>query len=107
MAQGRSRTETQSRQLNGFSSGNNPKAGAFARMQKITQQRRSLPIASVEKRLAEEVKSNDTLIVVGETGSGKTTQLPQFLFDAGFCHDGKTIGITQPRRVAAVKLQDG
>ncbi|KAI9091959.1 hypothetical protein K1719_027894 [Acacia pycnantha] len=33
--------------------------------------------------------------------SGKTTQLPQFLFDAGFCHDGKVIGITQPRPVAA------
>ncbi|KAI9111958.1 hypothetical protein K1719_017648 [Acacia pycnantha] len=32
---------------------------------------------------------------------GKTTQLPQFLFDAGFCHDGKVIGITQPRPVAA------
>ncbi|KAK4780859.1 hypothetical protein SAY87_016965 [Trapa incisa] len=59
---------------------------------------------SVEKRLVEEVKSNDTLIIVGETGSGKTTQLPQFLFDAGFCRDGKTIGITQPRRVAAVTV---
>ncbi|GFZ05008.1 RNA helicase family protein [Actinidia rufa] len=58
----------------------------------------------VEKRLVEEVRSNDILIIVGETGSGKTTQIPQFLFNAGFCHDGKIIGITQPRRVAAVSV---
>lgn len=58
----------------------------------------------VEKRLVEEVRSNNILIIVGETGSGKTTQLPQFLFSAGLCHDGKVIGITQPRRVAAVSV---
>uniref|UniRef100_A0ACD5XRQ4 Uncharacterized protein n=1 Tax=Avena sativa TaxID=4498 RepID=A0ACD5XRQ4_AVESA len=74
------------------------------RKQLIRQQRKSLPIASVEKKLVEEVRKNDTLIVVGETGSGKTTQLPQFLYDAGFCQDGKVIGITQPRRVAAVTV---
>ncbi|XP_058738014.1 pre-mRNA-splicing factor ATP-dependent RNA helicase DEAH10-like [Vicia villosa] len=72
--------------------------------QKIVQQRKSLPIASVEKRLIEEVRKNDILIIVGETGSGKTTQIPQFLFDAEFCRDGKVIGITQPRRVAAVTV---
>ncbi|XP_047050747.1 pre-mRNA-splicing factor ATP-dependent RNA helicase DEAH10-like [Lolium rigidum] len=89
------------------------------RKQLIQQQRKSLPIASdvnftaihgggdcgaVEKKLVEEVRKNGTLIVVGETGSGKTTQLPQFLYDAGFCQDGKVIGITQPRRVAAVTV---
>lgn len=52
----------------------------------------------------EEVKKNDILIIVGETGSGKTTQLPQFLFNGGFCCNGKVIGITQPRRVAAVTV---
>ncbi|CAL5037269.1 unnamed protein product [Urochloa decumbens] len=71
------------------------------RRQEIRQQRKSLPIASVEKRLVDEARKNDTLIIVGETGSGKTTQLPQFLYDGGFCQDGKVIGITQPRRVAA------
>lgn len=70
----------------------------------ILQQRRSLPIASVERRLVDEVRKNDTIIIVGETGSGKTTQLPQYLFNAGFCRDGKVIGITQPRRVAAVTV---
>ncbi|XP_017236149.1 pre-mRNA-splicing factor ATP-dependent RNA helicase DEAH10 [Daucus carota subsp. sativus] len=72
--------------------------------QKILQQRKSLPIATVEKRLLEEVRKNDTLIIVGETGSGKTTQLPQFLYNGGFCRDGGLIGITQPRRVAAVTV---
>lgn len=72
--------------------------------QKILQQRKSLPIATVEKRLLEEVRKNDTLIIVGETGSGKTTQLPQYLFNGGFCRDGGLIGITQPRRVAAVTV---
>lgn len=68
------------------------------------QHRKSLPIASVEKRLVEEVQKNDILIIVGETGSGKTTQLPQFLCNAGFCRDGKVVGVTQPRRVAAVTV---
>lgn len=68
------------------------------------QQRKVLPIALVERKIVDEVRKNDTLIIVGETGSGKTTQLPQFLFNAGFCRDGKVIGITQPRRVAAVTV---
>ncbi|XP_020576185.1 pre-mRNA-splicing factor ATP-dependent RNA helicase DEAH10 [Phalaenopsis equestris] len=70
----------------------------------ILRQRRSLPIASVERKLVDEIRKNDTVIIVGETGSGKTTQLPQYLFNAGFCHNGKVIGITQPRRVAAVTV---
>nr|XP_043627038.1 pre-mRNA-splicing factor ATP-dependent RNA helicase DEAH10 isoform X2 [Erigeron canadensis] len=71
---------------------------------KLDLQRRSLPIASVETRLVEEVRKNDTLIIVGETGSGKTTQLPQYLYKGGFCNNGGIIGITQPRRVAAVTV---
>ncbi|VDN24198.1 unnamed protein product [Gongylonema pulchrum] len=37
-------------------------------------------------------------------GSGKTTQLPQFLYEAGFARDGKLIGITEPRRIAAISM---
>lgn len=77
---------------------------AFRFRQKIAEHRKSLPIASVEKRLIEEVHKNDILIIVGETGSGKTTQLPQFLFNAGFCREGKMVGISQPRRIAAVTV---
>ncbi|KAM7267059.1 hypothetical protein ACFE04_009225 [Oxalis oulophora] len=83
---------------------NSRKSDFYSRKQKILEQKKSLPIASVEKRLIEEVSKNDILIIVGETGSGKTTQLPQFLFKAGFCRDGNIIGITQPRRVAAVTV---
>ncbi|KAB1999739.1 hypothetical protein ES319_D12G181700v1 [Gossypium barbadense] len=83
---------------------NNNKPNFFAGRQKILEHRKSLPIASVERRLVEVVQENDVLIIVGETGSGKTTQIPQYLFDSGFCHDGKTIGVTQPRRVAAVTV---
>ena len=44
------------------------------------------------------------LIIEGETGSGKTTQIPQYLHEAGFTRDGKKIGCTQPRRVAAMSV---
>ncbi|KAJ6825484.1 pre-mRNA-splicing factor ATP-dependent RNA helicase DEAH10 [Iris pallida] len=87
-----------------FTSGDHKAQQSQARKQLIAQQRKSLPIAAVEKILVAEVKKNDTLIIVGETGSGKTTQLPQFLFNAGYCTHGKVIGITQPRRVAAVTV---
>lgn len=43
------------------------------------------------------------VIVVGETGSGKTTQLAQFLYEDGYCTYG-LIGCTQPRRVAAMSV---
>jgi pre-mRNA-splicing factor ATP-dependent RNA helicase DHX38/PRP16 len=43
------------------------------------------------------------VVVVGETGSGKTTQLTQFLYEDGFAANG-IIGCTQPRRVAAMSV---
>ncbi|KAE8646584.1 hypothetical protein Csa_005054 [Cucumis sativus] len=60
----------------------------------------------VETNFIQNVHENDVLIhiVVGETGSGKTTQIPQFLFNAGFCRHGKAIGVTQPRRIAALSV---
>ncbi|XP_050277529.1 pre-mRNA-splicing factor ATP-dependent RNA helicase DEAH10-like [Quercus robur] len=105
MAQGGLRNFTENpNQLNRKFPNHEAKVDPFSRKQKIAQHRKSLPIASVEKRLVDEVRKNDTLIIVGETGSGKTTQLPQFLFNAGFYQDGRTIGITQPRHVAAVTV---
>ena len=63
-----------------------------------------LPIESFEKDLVRAIENNDFLVVVGETGSGKTTQLPQFLHRAGFTGNGEVIGVTQPRRIAAISV---
>jgi len=56
----------------------------------------------------ETLSQHDILVICGETGSGKTTQIPQFLFEAGYGSPGTgkpgMIGVTQPRRVAAVSM---
>ena len=49
------------------------------------------------------IKQNPTIIIVGKTGCGKTTQIPQFLNDAGYT-EGGIVAITQPRRVAAITV---
>ena len=69
----------------------------------IKQQRESLPVFKFRKQLLEAVVGNQLLIVVGDTGSGKTTQLTQFLAEAGYANHGM-IGCTQPRRVAAMSV---
>ncbi|PTB64849.1 P-loop containing nucleoside triphosphate hydrolase protein [Trichoderma citrinoviride] len=69
----------------------------------IKEQRESLPVFAFRSQLIEAVRENQILIVVGETGSGKTTQLTQYLAEAGFAEDG-IIGCTQPRRVAAMSV---
>lgn len=49
------------------------------------------------------IRDNQVIIMVGETGSGKTTQLPQYLHEIGYTKMGK-VGCTQPRRVAAMSV---
>ncbi|KAH9908006.1 P-loop containing nucleoside triphosphate hydrolase protein [Xylariomycetidae sp. FL2044] len=63
-----------------------------------------LPIAKHHDSLLYLIETYPVTIVVGQTGSGKTTQLPQFLEHAGWCSEGKIIGVTQPRRVAATTV---
>ncbi|CCD50470.1 hypothetical protein BofuT4_P088690.1 [Botrytis cinerea T4] len=63
-----------------------------------------LPIAQHRESLLYLIETYPVTIVVGHTGSGKTTQIPQFLEQAGWCEDGKQIAVTQPRRVAATTV---
>ena len=62
-----------------------------------------LPISKYEEELVKAVSENRCVIITGETGCGKTTQLPQFLHHAGFTKQG-IIGVTQPRRMAAISV---
>lgn len=70
----------------------------------IDETRKSLPIFEYREQLLEAVKEHQVLIVVAETGSGKTTQLPQYLHEAGYTAGGMKVGCTQPRRVAAMSV---
>ncbi|RVX71050.1 hypothetical protein B0A52_03415 [Exophiala mesophila] len=78
------------------------------RTQDIQQSRSELPIIQKEQEIMEAIHNHPVVLIKGDTGSGKTTQVPQFLFEAGYgSPDGPTpgmIGITQPRRVAAVSM---
>jgi len=69
----------------------------------LQQQRRKLPIWPARKKIISEIQHLECAIVIGETGSGKTTQIPQFLYE-GNVHRGKIIACTQPRRVAAITM---
>lgn len=66
--------------------------------------RQSLPIWTERSALKKVIDSNDNVIIVGATGSGKSTQIPQFLKEWGYSSPRHRIGITQPRRVAAISV---
>jgi len=69
----------------------------------IKDQREFLPIFKLRNELLQAIKDNQVLIVIGETGSGKTTQITQYIAEAGYTSRG-VIGCTQPRRVAAMSV---
>ena len=73
------------------------------RRHRLLKERSLLPIWSGKDELVRLVKENKALVIVGETGSGKTTQIPQFLLHGGLAGRGG-IACTQPRRVAAMSV---
>jgi len=75
----------------------------FAKTKTLREQREYLPVYGVRDELLTIVHENQIVVVVGETGSGKTTQLTQYLHEAGYTDYG-VVGCTQPRRVAAMSV---
>ncbi|KAL4917159.1 P-loop containing nucleoside triphosphate hydrolase protein [Aspergillus aurantiobrunneus] len=99
--------------------------GKLASLKKKAQMlygiRKNLPIFAHGDEIRKNLRQNDVMLLIGETGSGKSTQIPQFLVDESWCRPTKTaitqddgsqketsvggcIAITQPRRVAAISL---
>lgn len=73
----------------------------------IAEQRKSLPVYGLRSLLVKAIRENQFLVIVGETGSGKTTQIVQYVYEEAInVVDGKEkiIGCTQPRRVAATSV---
>ncbi|KAF6215585.1 hypothetical protein GE061_010341 [Apolygus lucorum] len=81
-----------------------PMTEAQKKRMTIEETQKSLPVYKFKDDLIQAIKDHQVLIIEGETGSGKTTQIPQYLWQAGFTNDGKKIGCTQPRRVAAMSV---
>jgi RNA helicase HrpA len=64
-----------------------------------------LPVYKNHQKILSALKDNQTIVVESPTGSGKTTQLPVILYEAGYSQKG-IIGVTQPRRIAAVSVSE-
>ncbi|KAH8821466.1 DEAH-box RNA helicase [Xylogone sp. PMI_703] len=81
---------------------------SVARGADIQASRLKLPVVAEEQKIMEAIHNNNLVVVYGATGSGKTTQIPQFLYEAGYGSANSStpgmIGVTQPRRVAAVSM---
>ncbi|XP_059660034.1 ATP-dependent RNA helicase DEAH13-like isoform X3 [Cornus florida] len=78
-----------------------------SRPKEVENKRNDLPIVMMEQEIMEAIYENMSVIICGETGCGKTTQVPQFLYEAGFGSNQSSvqsgiIGVTQPRRVAVL-----
>ena len=68
-------------------------------------QAKDLPVYRHKETILEYIKNNKVIVIESPTGSGKTTQLPLILYEAGFSTNG-IIGVTQPRRIATLSVCD-
>ncbi|KAA8543067.1 hypothetical protein F0562_021438 [Nyssa sinensis] len=84
-----------------------PTVVCVSRPEEVKNKRQDLPIVMMEQEVMEAINENISVIICGETGCGKTTQVPQFLYEAGYGSKQSNfrsgiIGVTQPRRVAVL-----
>ncbi|XP_072286092.1 probable ATP-dependent RNA helicase DHX34 [Pyxicephalus adspersus] len=73
---------------------------SFGKLTKLRKERSSLPIFQYKDKIVQMVRDHQVVVVAGDTGCGKSTQVPQYLLAAGFGH----IACTQPRRIACISL---
>ncbi len=73
---------------------------SFGKLAKLCREQKNLPIFQYRDRIVELVRLHPVVVVAGDTGCGKSTQVPQYLLSAGFNH----IACTQPRRIACISL---
>ncbi|XP_019717053.1 putative ATP-dependent RNA helicase DHX34 [Hippocampus comes] len=73
---------------------------SFAKLAKLQREQKNLPIFQYRERIVDLVRRHPVVVVAGDTGCGKSTQVPQYLLSAGFTQ----IACTQPRRIACISL---
>ncbi|MCI5207568.1 MAG: DEAD/DEAH box helicase, partial [Candidatus Electrothrix sp. ATG2] len=67
---------------------------------------KQLPITDRKDEIVQAIKDHQVIVIAGDTGSGKTTQLPKMCLEAGRASDKAMIGCTQPRRIAALSVTE-
>ncbi|GAB1602318.1 probable ATP-dependent RNA helicase DHX34 [Argonauta hians] len=72
----------------------------FSKLKKLRQDQQNLPIWKYKENIINQIKANSVVLVAGDTGCGKSTQVPQYLIEAGF----QRIACTQPRRISCISL---
>ena len=72
----------------------------------MQQQRQRLPVFKYRNHILCAAENYQVVVISGSTGSGKTTQVPQYFYEAGWTNTTKMIGITQPRRVAVTTVAE-
>jgi len=72
----------------------------ISKVRKLLADKELLPMAPHEEAIVDAVRNHQAVVIAGDTGCGKSTQVPQFLIKGGF----KRIVCTQPRRISAMSL---
>uniref|UniRef100_A0AAR5QK14 RNA helicase n=1 Tax=Dendroctonus ponderosae TaxID=77166 RepID=A0AAR5QK14_DENPD len=72
----------------------------FSKLHKLRSAQRDLPIAQYKSEIVNKLKENRVLLIAGNTGCGKSTQVPQYVMEAGYTK----VVCTQPRRIACISL---